>query len=170
MPITAVARADLSALAFRDGYAPFAPFTGRLQDEVEWTALTKQRLSLLLQPLGLWGGQQGYNKSEVAVSLSDESAALPQMLRVKHVAPHFAQAQNEACITSYVGSASLDYFSNGTAASTNAAKILAHLPAMPTASPLVPRAGHALHRVQHMLLSPVWPTRPLRRTNASIDY
>jgi len=79
--LTGVVRADLSALAFRDGYAPFRPFTGRLQDERHWAMLNAQRIPVLLQPLGLWGAREGYNKSEVAVKTSDEGA-LPNMLRM----------------------------------------------------------------------------------------
>jgi len=82
VPLTAVARNDLQGLAFRDGYAPFAPFTGRLEDPVRWAALNRRRLPALLQPLGLWGATLGYNKSEVEVDVGDDGAALPNMLRL----------------------------------------------------------------------------------------
>ena len=95
MPITAVARSDLRALAFRDGYAPFAPFSGRLDDERRWAVLNRQRLPLLLQPLGLWGAHEGYNKSEVAVELFDDGAALPNMMRLPlHWIERRTQEQN----------------------------------------------------------------------------
>ena len=67
MPLTAAAATDLSSLIFRDGYAPFVPFTGRLDDERAWALRNRARLPVLQQPLGLWGSLDGYNKSGVQV-------------------------------------------------------------------------------------------------------
>ena len=56
-PLTAVAQSDLRGLAFRSGYAPFAPFSGTLVGPPgAWTARNGARLAALLQPLGLWQG------------------------------------------------------------------------------------------------------------------
>ena len=59
MPLSAVARSDLKGLAFREGYAPFAPFTGSLLDERRWRRRNRRRLAALQQPAGLWGGTSG---------------------------------------------------------------------------------------------------------------
>lgn len=82
MIITAAAGSELNSLIFRDGYAPFVPFTGRLDDEVSWAIANRARLPVLLQPLGLWGSTSGYNKSGVQVALTDEGPAFPNMMRL----------------------------------------------------------------------------------------
>jgi hypothetical protein len=63
MPLSAVARSDLAGLAFRDGYAPFAPFTGSLVDESRWRRRNWRRLAVLQQPAALWGGTAGCDTS-----------------------------------------------------------------------------------------------------------
>jgi hypothetical protein len=60
-PLSAACRADLLGLAFRTGFAPFAPFTGELigpppSHPSSWASINRKRLPILLQPLGLWSG------------------------------------------------------------------------------------------------------------------
>jgi hypothetical protein len=55
--LTGVATADLQSLAFRTGYAPFAPFTGALVGPPgRWADVNRARVPLFRQPLGLWSG------------------------------------------------------------------------------------------------------------------
>jgi len=86
LPLTAVARLDLQGLAFRDGYAPFAPFTGELIDAPPgaWAARNRRRCAALLQPAGLWGGARGYNRTRVAVPSRDVVAGLPMLRTSLH--------------------------------------------------------------------------------------
>ena len=58
--------------AFRDGYAPFAPFTGQLQGAPAWGRAAGGG-SRRAQPSGLWGGDS-YNKSEVALRARERRA------------------------------------------------------------------------------------------------
>jgi hypothetical protein len=79
-PLTAVARRTLRGLGFRDGYAPYAPFTGTIVDEAGWRRRTRARLPLLLQPALCWGATRGYNKSEVAVPPQEGGGGWPPLL------------------------------------------------------------------------------------------
>ena len=55
--LTAAARSNLRGLAFRSGYAPYPPFTGKLSGPPgAWALRNRERVPVLLQPLGLWSG------------------------------------------------------------------------------------------------------------------
>ena len=55
---------QLRGLGFRSGYAPYAPFTGELMGPPgAWAQQNRDRLPLLLQPLGLWAGEGEHETS-----------------------------------------------------------------------------------------------------------
>ena len=115
--LTAAAKPDLNGLAFRTGYAPFPPFTGELIGPPgAWAQRNRDRLPVLLQPLGLWsgageadddgGGQQAHvaappaafvNRSLVAVPYQRIDAGLPMLATHMHWIDRRRAGQPSAC-------------------------------------------------------------------------
>eukprot|EP00964_Phaeocystis_antarctica_P050340 scaffold29226_cov70-Phaeocystis_antarctica.AAC.1 len=134
MPLSAVARSDLAGLAFRDGYAPFAPFTGSLLDESLWRRRNRRRLAVLLQPAGLWGGTAGCHTS-----------CYPEPLTlVQHERRGSAERASGGRATHAAPRPPLDLIAAGSAARAHAPRLLAALPTGRAAAAPLPRAGRAV--------------------------
>ena len=82
-------------------YAPFVPFTGRLQDERAWGARNRRRLAALMQPSGLWGGRAGYNRSGVEVPSTPVVAGLPMLRLDLHWIESRRRAQRAAVLPAF---------------------------------------------------------------------